>query len=212
MRYERKYRLEGVSVPAIRQLLRLHPAAFRTQFPDRQVNNIYFDTPVLTTFHQNAAGEEVRKKFRVRWYGTDLHATGKPRLEIKYKQSELGGKQVWPLTTFDLDDLRGLSEQVHHILQHQPAGFLQPTLLNSYSRSYLISHDGRFRLTIDYDLRYHSLLKSPRFRCYHVQDAAIVLEIKYEAEDDADVGHLTQQLPFRQSRHSKYVNGLVLTR
>lgn len=212
MRYERKYRLEGVSVPAIRQLLRLHPAAFRTHFPDRQVNNVYFDTPALTTFHQNAAGDDDRKKFRVRWYGTDLRATGEPRLEIKFKQSELGAKHIWSLPAFDLNDLGGLSSQVHQLLQHQSAGLLQPTLLNSYGRSYLISGDGRYRLTIDYDLRYHSLLKSPRFHHYHIADTAVVLEIKYEAEDDTRIGHITQHLPFRQSRHSKYVNGMVLTR
>ncbi len=212
MRYERKYRLEGVSVPAIRQLLRLHPASFRTLHPDRQVNNIYFDTPSLSTFRQNAGGDGDRKKFRLRWYGTDLWDTREARLEIKFKENELGGKHVQPISPFDLHDLRELTAEVQALTSAQQKNVLLPTLLNSYGRSYFISMNGRYRLTMDYDLRYHSLIRAPHFRSYHIQDAAVVLEIKYEAAEDAGIGHITQHLPFRQSRHSKYVNGMQMTR
>lgn len=211
MRYERKYRIEGIAVPAIRQLLRLHPASFRTLHPDRRVNNIYFDTPSLSTFRQNAAGGGDRKKFRVRWYGPDLWDTREPRWEVKFKENELGGKHVRPISPFDLEDLRDLTAQVRALTAAQQTNLLLPALLNSYGRSYLISLDGRYRLTLDYDLRYHSLIRTPHFRRYHIQDAAVVLEIKYEAGNDADIARIMQHLPFRQSKHSKYVNGMQMT-
>lgn len=209
MRYERKYRIEGMSVPAIKQLLKLHPASFRSLYPDRQVNNVYFDTPTLTTFHQNVGGDSERKKYRVRWYGKDIRAIESPNFEVKSKHSELGTKTVTPVAAFELDKFESITQEVNKLIQYD--SFLQPSLLNSYGRSYLISMDGKYRLTIDYSLAYHSLINSQRFHAYHITDAAVVLEIKYEEEDDARIGTITQHLPFRQSRHSKYVYGIQMT-
>ena len=41
MRYERKYKIENLSLSLVEQSIRLHPAGFRKIFPDRQVNNIF---------------------------------------------------------------------------------------------------------------------------------------------------------------------------
>lgn len=88
---------------------------------------------------------------------------------------------------------------------------LRPSLMNTYLRSYLISADGRFRLTIDREMNYHSFnaRQIPHRRA--VQDAAFVLEIKYESDHDSDYSALIgQRLPFRLGKNSKYVNGLLL--
>ena len=45
MRYERKYKIEGVSLGIILQSIAMHPAGLSKIYPDRQINNIYFDTP-----------------------------------------------------------------------------------------------------------------------------------------------------------------------
>ena len=38
-------------------------------FPDRIVNNVYFDTPDLAAFEANLWGAPERRKCRLRWYG-----------------------------------------------------------------------------------------------------------------------------------------------
>ena len=209
MRFERKYRIEGKPEATVRQLLRFHPASFRPLFPDRQVNNVYFDTPDLQSFHQNVAGKNERKKYRVRWYGENLQYIQQAKLEIKSKHNELGEKESFPFEAVQLKDLRTLSHQVHQLLG--PSVHLHPILLNSYLRSYWISRDKRFRITIDHEMRYHSLVTTPRFRSYQIGDLAVVVEVKYEEADDAFATFITQHMPFRQAKHSKYVQGVQLT-
>jgi hypothetical protein len=209
MRFERKYRIEGKTVAVVKQMLRFHPAGFSTLYPDRQVNNIYFDTETLDTYRQNVYGVNERKKFRVRWYGENPREIRKPQFEIKIKHNELGDKEVYPIDIFSLDDLKPVTHLVSRI--PRPALPLKPVLLNSYHRSYFISADKQFRVTIDHELRYHSLLNGPRFRSYQIKDDAIIVEIKYDERIDDRVNFLTQRMPFRQEKHSKYVNGVTLT-
>lgn len=209
MRFERKYRIENLSLAELKQILRLHPVSFRTLHPDRQINNIYFDSPDLLTYHQNLSGVGYRKKYRVRWYGEDLRKVQDPRLEIKIKKNELGEKQSFKLSPFSLENLAPLTAAVN---RSNPDGMLlKPVLLNSYKRAYLISSDGRFRATIDHDMQYHSLINQPHFTRFFHGDPAIVLEIKYEADTDMLLSKITQRLPFRQGKHSKYVVGVEMT-
>ena len=42
-RFERKYRIDNLTLEEVRQVLRMHPVAFRKQHADRRINNIYFD-------------------------------------------------------------------------------------------------------------------------------------------------------------------------
>ena len=209
MRFERKYRIEGITPQDLRQLLRMHPASFRTLYPNRQISNIYFDSPNLMTFHLNVAGVGQRKKYRVRWYGEDVREIQNPRFEIKIKHNELGEKEVHSVDAFSLDNLEGITRSAN--LLHGGEHGLQPVLLNSYRRAYLQSMDRRFRLTIDWDLRYHSLRNHGDFHRYLIHDDALILEIKYAQADDPRANFITQHLPFRQSKHSKYVRGVELT-
>lgn len=209
MRFERKYRIEGKSIAMVKQLLRFHPAGFRTLYPDRQINNIYFDTGDMTTFTQNVYGINERKKYRLRWYGEDLQEILNSQFEIKIKHNELGEKETHDFPDSRLKDLSRITRHASRILT--PALPLRPVLLNSYNRSYFGSMDGKFRLTIDVDLRYHSLLVSPAFRKYLIRDDAIIVEVKYDETVDQEVEFITQHMPFRQGKHSKYVNGVFMT-
>ena len=62
MRFERKYEINHLSKYAVEQAVKLHPAGFQKIFPNRQINNIYFDTPDYRTCRQNIAGINQRKK------------------------------------------------------------------------------------------------------------------------------------------------------
>jgi SPX domain protein involved in polyphosphate accumulation len=208
MRYERKYKIENLSLSLVKQSIRLHPAGFRKIFPDRQVNNIYFDTLDWTTFKENVMGIAERKKFRVRWYGENLQAIEIPVFEIKIKSNQLGDKISFPIAPFQLSNLNILTKEIQKLSEAEVP--LTPTLLNSYNRSYFASPDDKFRITIDRKLRYFSLLNNSRFNAYRIQDEEVVLELKYDETLDLATDRITQHLPFRMTKSSKYVNGIEL--
>ncbi|MFT5168500.1 MAG: SPX domain protein involved in polyphosphate accumulation [Saprospiraceae bacterium] len=209
MRYERKYRAENLSPEVVRQAVRLHPASFRKIFPDRQINNIYFDTANLVAYNENVDGIAERRKFRVRWYGKDICTIQKPKLEIKIKNNMLGAKETYPAIDFSLHDLKPLAQSITEHSQLK-LSFI-PTLINSYQRSYYGTANGDFRITIDSNLRYFSPLSSRMFTRYNIYDDATVLELKYEEDKDELAEEILQHIPFRYSKSSKYVTGMNLT-
>ena len=209
MRFERKYKIDHLSKYAVEQAVKLHPAGFQKIFPDRQVNNIYFDTANLVAYNENVDGVAERRKFRVRWYGKDISKIEKPKLEIKIKSNMLGTKESHPVEMFDLKDLSKLSAGISTHSQLK-LSFL-PTLINSYQRSYYGTANGHFRITIDWNLRYFSMLSASQFTRYNIFDDATVLELKYEAEQDKAAEEILQNIPFRFSKSSKYVTGMNLT-
>jgi SPX domain protein involved in polyphosphate accumulation len=209
MRFERKYRIDNLSLQHVQQVLRVHPASFYKIFPDRVVNNIYFDTPHMSCLQDNLNGVNIRKKYRLRWYGPQPHLLKNPQLEIKFKENDLGGKTIFKLGDAQLNDLYSISNQVHAALTEQLV--LQPTLLNSYQRSYWGTKDKKFRITIDSGLRFHPLLYAAKFSKYRIFDQVVIVELKYEKEDEKDVHRIIDYLPFRLSKNSKYVQGILLT-
>lgn len=208
LRYERKFRIESMSLDAVKQIIDLHPASFSTLYPDRIVNNIYLDFPDRNTWNQNVLGWNERKKYRIRWYGDTQQIIRGAKLEIKHKHNELGWKDAFDVEDFDLAKL---GEKLPAILQSFPElGALQPSLFNRYSRSYLLSFDQKFRLTLDRQLEFFPIHAS-RWNSYEASiDPAFILELKYNREWDDEVGKISQRLPFRQSKNSKYVKGILL--
>ncbi|MEM1121071.1 MAG: polyphosphate polymerase domain-containing protein [Bacteroidota bacterium] len=208
MRYERKYRITHLHQAAVEQAIRLHPAGFRKIFPDRQVNNIYFDTVDYQTFQQNIAGINQRKKYRIRWYGADSKQVYNSQFEIKIKHNELGRKEVIKLADIDRKSMTELTQQINQhtnqLLQ------LSPTLLNTYQRSYWGTTDGRFRITIDWDLHFYPPLTTATFSKQSLSDRAIIIELKYDEGHDELARAILQHLPFRQTKNSKYVTGILL--
>ena len=208
-RFERKYKISGLETETIVANLMLHPAGFRVLHPDRQVNNIYFDTIEMTTFHQNVAGINQRKKFRMRWYGEQVEVMKKPQFEIKIKHNELGMKEVVKCADLEFKEL----DRITALANEHSGNFapLFPALMNAYTRSYFASADGKFRITIDRNLQYYSLLGQTEFLGYRVEEPGVILEVKYEEADDDKAGFVLQNLPYRHSKSSKYVNGVSMT-
>ncbi len=248
MRYERKYRVESIDLASLWQTVKSHPISFRTLFPDRQVNNLYLDTPDMHFFRENLAGVAVRRKYRIRWYGEDISKASNPVMEVKLKDGELGEKLFKKMDDFKIESVSSLGTTIdatiasmrkeavpqlpvsedeawrttnqggtieHDLVQQSrilhPQVKLRPALLNTYLRSYLISSDGRYRLTIDRSMHFHGFNARLQPHRRAVQDDALVMEIKYEAEDDHDFSStISQRFPFRLGKNSKYVNGLLL--
>ena len=192
----------------LEQVVRLHPSFFKNTFPDRWVNNIYFDTPDLSCLNDNLSGVSHRMKFRVRWYGEDYKKASNPKLEIKIKENMLGWKDTAEVSDFELDDIGLLREELEQ-KQHSFAR-LEPKLLNRYLRSYYESADRKFRLTIDRDMQYFSFLSSNHFNGFPYKEQGVILELKYDEEHEEASEFVRQHIPLRQSKSSKYVTGLAL--
>ena len=209
-RYERKYvvpcHLEG----NLASILRCSRFGFREIFTERTVNNLYFDTPLFRFFHENVQGVSDRMKVRIRWYGDRL-SEGRCRLEIKRRNGLVGTKEVHQLILKSGELMEfGLLKRLD-----LPGGLsyglseLRPTLLNRYKRRYFLSADGRYRVTLDHELRYStpSALGCPG--CMGSPDAMSVLELKYDCDADPGAAAMASEWPFSLSKKSKYVTGMA---
>lgn len=227
-RYERKFRVEAAeaSLAEVLATVRLHPAAFRVAWPDRLVASLYLDTPDRQAFQANAAGLPERAKPRLRWYAPappteqagllpDLLSAGAPEarahLEIKRRHGLVGTKELVSLPAWPPVPGAGAWRQYaasHPWLGRYP--LLEPVVLIAYRRSYLVSADGRIRLTIDRSLRYAPATPDlrPALPGATVTDSATVLELKYPVAGGAEPA---PTLPFRLTRNSKYVSAVLNT-
>lgn len=206
MRFEKKYRIESEEVALVKQQLRLHPIGLRKIFPDRQVNNIYFDTPDLSTYRQNVAGINQRKKFRLRWYGEKLKQIKDAVFEIKIKDNELGRKEYTYFGSTQLSDIQEITKKIN--TTHICDVLLRPTILNNYQRSYYGTADQKFRVTVDWDLRYAGLHVAGQLLYLTPPENAVIVEVKYDAELDNAAERIFKYLPYRQTKNSKYVTGV----
>lgn len=207
MRYERKYKIENVALDVIIQALKMHPAGLSKIYPDRQINNIYFDTPGLTTYKENVMGIANRDKYRVRWYGWDAFFIDRPRLEIKHRRNNVGHKTIYEVAPFSFDNLRPITEEVNAL--SGTFALLQPALQNSYVRAYYGTPDKKFRITLDWNLAYASLRTCNRLRQHQQKEHHVfILEVKYEQEIEKEADRISQFFPFRATKNSKYVTGI----
>ncbi len=214
-RYERKF-MTTLTRPDAQCVLRHHPSMFRAIFQPRQVNNIYLDDAACSNYTENVDGAAQRRKIRVRWYGDLFGSIHKPVLEIKLREGYLGRKVSYALAGFEMTErapgplLRRVftDSSLPDALRAELAVH-EPQLVNSYSRSYALSADSRFRATLDSDLTYYSrgqLGNSLRHK--HADRAHRIIELKYSAADDHDANRVSDHFPFRMTRSSKYVMGL----
>ncbi len=205
MRYEIKYRIELLGLASIEAVILMHPASFSTSFPDRQVNNIYLDTPNLHCFYQNIEGVPRRQKMRLRWYGKMDYPQNNSVLEIKNKNAELGWKDSFKVSNRSIDT----KEELLSAIAEQPVRLDTLTLIlhNSYYRKYYISSDGLFRLTIDSKQSFK--LPFSNMDALDLSRYPIIVELKYEAEYAERARDIMDYLPFRQTKNSKYTNGVT---
>lgn len=205
MRYEIKYAVDQLDLASIEASILMHPSSFSTAFPDRQVNNIYLDTPNLHCFYQNIEGVPRRQKMRLRWYGKMDYPQNNSVLELKNKNAELGWKDSFKISNRLIDT----KEELLSAISEQPVrlGTLIPILHNSYHRKYYISSDGLFRLTIDSEQSFKFPFSN--MDAFDLGRYPIIVELKYEAEDAERAREITDYLPFRQTKNSKYTNGVT---
>ncbi|MDH3346496.1 MAG: polyphosphate polymerase domain-containing protein [Desulfobulbaceae bacterium] len=191
-------------------------AFFRIAYPDRAVNNIYFDTHNYDAYDANLSGRSGRTKVRYRWYGKDPQPEA-GKLEIKHKRNMFGWKTLFPIPVAPWHEhiswinlKRIISDHLpiegKLWLQHHPV----PIIINRYEREYYLSSDGLVRVTIDknqtvLDQRRKS---QPNLTMSVALPDIIIVEIKFHRSERERASEIIQGIPIRASAYSKYVSGV----
>lgn len=215
-RKERKFAISNMNVGVVESIVRSHHAMFFRPFPARFINNIYFDTSGFGNYKDNQLGSPLRHKFRIRWYGDQFGNVEKPVLEIKIKKGIAGTKRHFKLAPFELkkgiskNDIKAIFSKSDLPLEIQESlKYLEPTLLNRYFRKYYLSANRKYRITLDTKLQYTRISEHQNyFLRIAKNDSDVVMEMKYDVEDDQDAGRISSAFPFRMTKNSKYVNGI----
>jgi SPX domain protein involved in polyphosphate accumulation len=215
-RYERKFVVPGIDKYEIETHLKMHPAMFSEIFTERSINNIYLDWPGLSSFWENIIGQSQRLKVRIRWYGNLVGFIEKPVLELKVKNGYLGGKLSFPLASFSLDSKLRLEDIISIIENSAIPNLIKPdmsnlrlSLLNSYKRKYFLSSDKKFRVTIDSNLNYYSIKnRENEFKSRPFSNESLIVEMKYEQGSDNEAHLISERFVFRNTKSSKYVEGI----
>lgn len=215
-RYEIKMVTEQLMLQQVRSWLQIHPVAFYRAYSGRQVNNIYFDTPLLDSFVENLAGGAVRRKVRLRWYGEDT-TNVQGVFEVKCKRNMHGWKMSQHLSKpLDLSNLKWseLMATIREELTDDLRVYLDssgtPALINRYQREYYVSFDKTVRVTLDYSLivynqRYAAL---PNLSFPIPPSDDIIIEFKASTEHRERLGEVIADIPLRVSKYSKYALGI----
>lgn len=215
-RLEIKFVSHAANFDTLMSWIHLHPSGFYPPFPDRQVNNVYFDGYNYAAFTENLSGASERNKVRYRWYGPSIEPCA-GTLEIKRKRNYFGWKLRYcvEITPYSPEmSWRSIRNKIRDQISEPGRIWLDsnplPILLNRYRRRYFISRDGKIRVTIDnnqavWGQRFRS---KPNFTHKANLPDALVVEIKFARKDREYASQTIQGLPLRVSRHSKYMIGV----
>ncbi len=207
-RYERKFIINNLTIPEIENLLRNSSLKFKKDFPQRKVNSIYFDDYNSNSILENLDGNNFKTKFRLRWYG-NKKIIEFPTLELKKKESYINNKKLFKILNFKKTKFS--KENIYSILEKLKKNYnflLNKSAISSthYDRLYFVSSQNNIRATIDSNINYFDIKNYISFNKY---SKSIVLEIKYFNNNDKIVRQSLENISFRISKNSKYLNSLI---
>ena len=208
-RFERKWLFRSNNYLAMINSLLRSKLFFRTQYPLRKVNSIYFDTQDYVSIRQNLDGVSNKKKIRIRWYG-NKNIINKPIIEIKSKKGfetkkeSISIKELNNLNLLNLDNLKTIQEILNFKLKQKKV--IYPVLTTHYEREYFISLNGKIRATIDYNLKSIFLNNLSQIDIVKNFKNICILEFKYPTSLDKYVRKNLRDVSLRLSKNSKFVN------
>ena len=214
-RLERKFfvlpRNIGLAYALLRQFCRLD-----SEYPEEQVNSLYFDTDDLEQYVKSASGEFRKNKVRIRWYHTldDYREEVPIFLELKSREGFSSSKQrqklqapvqhletaslsngVIPMTTI-IDTLAGFG----HYLKTP----VRPIIVISYWRYRLTELLTGMRVTLDYNIRSTIVKRSLGYGERELKLAGGVIEVKGHQMELPVTLRRMRLLDLDWSRFSKY--------
>lgn len=163
-RFERKFFVVPRNISFAYTLLR-QVCRPDSQYPEGQVNSLYFDTPDLDQYTRSSSGEFRKDKVRIRWYGNlaDYDGEVPAFLELKVRQGFASSKRrqklLMPTEVLELSRL-GAGIINGTLLSATLAGFghfpekpLQPVIVISYWRHRFTEMSTGVRVSLDYNIR-----------------------------------------------------------
>ena len=217
-RYETKFFIQNMDRNFIENMISHHPAFFSEIYHSRHINNIYFDNLNLSSFHDNIDGNTDRIKYRIRWYGKIFGDIEKAKLELKIKKGLVGTKRTFDInafkfnTGFDLSEIK--TSMLNSYLDSRILFALQdklPVMLNRYKRTYFETNDKKFRITIDDCQEFYRLNNYKNSFLQKYKDSSnVIVEVKYDIRHKNKINQITNRLPFRVTKSSKYSRGIQL--
>ncbi len=144
-RIERKFFILPQHISLAYMLLR-QVCHLDSEYPEEQINSLYFDTPDLEQHNKSLAGEFRKDKVRIRWYGEDENQQDETPvfLELKSREGFASSKQrqrlMVPTENLKLSSLsKGIVPKSTLIdtisaFGHFPAQPLQPIIRIAYWR------------------------------------------------------------------------------
>ncbi len=210
-RIEKKFLIYNYDKSFVNNLIKINSFFFKKKYRGRFINNIYFDDINFTSYTDNLLGISKRKKVRIRWYGDLIGSIINPYLEIKSKVNLYGFKNKIKLNNFELNKKIILKDLLndHNIPNQISKLSITPVLINRYFREYYETIDGKFRVTIDSDLKYFSTkTKSINFENSFKENNILIIELKFSPKFQELANRISDQFPFRSTKSSKYVMGV----
>ncbi|MDC3278807.1 VTC domain-containing protein [Litorivicinus sp.] len=214
LRREIKFVASEMFVIQIRGWLETSKLRLRKHFPDRIVNNIYYDTYNCDAYADNLDGISKRTKLRYRWYGP-LDTPSDGRIELKKRFNSNGTKEFYSVNLGGnvathkqlFRSIRGSAPLEWDVLLDI---YSVPIIYNRYHRSYYISQCKKVRVTLDSN---HDVMDQRMSGFINTRKKAnvaqyIVVEVKFTPELTDYVSSMIADIPMRISRNSKYVNAV----
>ena len=208
-RFERKWIFKSNNSLALINALIRSNLFFRTQYPARNVNSVYFDTYNYTSIRQNLDGVSNKKKIRIRWYGNKDIITN-PVLEIKSKkgfETKKESSSIKELDNVKLSDLHIIKEKLNKKLKSKK--IINPILTTHYEREYFVSLNKKIRATVDYNLKSIFLNNITQIDIVKNFKNICILEFKYSTSLDKYVRENLKGITLRLSKNSKFVNSAL---
>lgn len=212
-RFEKKWVFDSIDHNQLFILLNRSNFSFINQFPDRQVNSIYFDDEHYTSINQNFDGISEKKKYRLRWYG-DFENITNPTFEIKSKKGFEVSKKNFELAKipnfnlFNYNDIEKIELLINDTFNFKNKLF--PILTTHYLRSYFMSSNKLVRSTVDRNLKSLLLYKNRNLNIIK-EYKDIILEFKYDLNLDEYVRSNLGNISARFSKNSKFINAATIT-
>ncbi len=130
----------------------------------------------------------------------------------------MGSKKLLKLNAFQLKeginilDLKTLikNSDIDHKIQFKLEEQL-PLILNRYRRKYFETKDKKFRITIDDNQSFYKINTFNNSFLQKYNDSSnVILELKYDKQFEKESANITNNLPFRLTKSSKYARGIEL--
>lgn len=178
-----------------------------------RITSLYFDDVFRTAYNDKALGLDVRRKYRIRYYGLSPDFI---RLEVKEKKGDMVCKRTAPLS---YEQYQGLLKGERGFLQQPGAAAeefyasdrlvrLSPSVLVDYVREAYVCNAGNVRITFDMKLSTSPQLDplGEKAVFYNVfEGGEVILEVKYDRFIPAHIEALLSGIPMTRESVSKFV-------